>query len=462
MPRKSLDPPLSFKAFLSHRYKSPDDNLYFFKLFAKIAEVQFEVDEGTSVLNITRIERMIRDSNAFIGIYPFPGTPDEAQDRANLLGASHYFRLEIDLAIRSRKPAIVFYDKLYGNVLQCPAGITVCQFDGKEIRSPGGSPTAAVYRDAFVRFREVVSRGMDYDVARARTPSQTVAVAIPDRTSWGGYGEYAQDIIGTVQENWNGEVITIPWPPTLDRNSFIKLQNLDWAIVDIGKEMAETGLPAYLHGRFVPMMRLKYSPPDGEATASRFEQMIVGDVKAGYAEDILAWTDRKSLLEGIKQRILAVKADVRRINTAEQATEYFQDAARRKESVFFSYAGDDKAKGALLSAELKRHFQQVFDYRDNESIRAGEPWVDEIFDQLSQSAIGISLLSAGYFESDNCQHEARDLVARRDNKKLKFLPVYLAGEEFKMPSWLESTQYMTWSNDLSVEDLVQKIIGRIK
>src|ERR1700752_3308089 len=114
MPRKSnrSSTPFSFKAFLSHRYKSPLENLYFFNLFGEIAEVQFEVDEGLSVVNVTRLERMIRDCDAFIGIYPFPGAWKDAQDRANLLKASQYFRLELDLAIRARKPAIIFYDRL--------------------------------------------------------------------------------------------------------------------------------------------------------------------------------------------------------------------------------------------------------------------------------------------------------------------------------------------------------------
>jgi|SRR5947207_15869533 len=112
MPKKP-SPSLSFKAFLSHRYKSPVVNLYFFNLFSKLAEVQFEVDEGSSTMNVTRVERIIRNCDAFIGIYPFPGASGEAS-REKLQEASQYFRLELDLAVRSRKPAIIFYDELYG------------------------------------------------------------------------------------------------------------------------------------------------------------------------------------------------------------------------------------------------------------------------------------------------------------------------------------------------------------
>ena len=37
---------VELKAFLSHRYKSPDVNLYFHQLFSEVAEVQFDVDVG--------------------------------------------------------------------------------------------------------------------------------------------------------------------------------------------------------------------------------------------------------------------------------------------------------------------------------------------------------------------------------------------------------------------------------
>jgi hypothetical protein len=459
--KKSLAAPFSFKAFLSHRYKSPQDNLYFFNLFGEISEVQFEVDEGLSVVNVTRLERMIRDCDAFIGIYPFPGSWKESQDRANLLRASQYFRLELDLAIRARKPAIIFYDRLYGNLFECPARITARDFDGHEIRSPGGSPRADVYRDAFRKFCDVVRTAMSYYVAQAGNPKSTVGLALPLQKTGGKYQAYAREIEAVVRENWDGDVEIMRWPPVLDREAFILIQGLDWAIVDIGQQMAETGLPAYLHGRFVPTMRLRHAPPPNPAS-SRFEQMIVTGSRAGYAEDILAWSDKKSLLAGIKQRIRAIKADVKRISTAAEAQQYFQGAAKRKEPVFLSYSGTNHEQGSVLSTELKRQFQKVFDYRDGESISAGQEWLDEIFDQLSAAAIGISLLSAGYLKSDNCLHEARELVANRDNKTMKFLPVYIEGEKIKTPSWMRSTQYLTWPKDLSVEDLVRKIIELIQ
>ncbi len=457
-PAKTSEP-FSFKAFLSHRYKSPEVNLYFFNLFSDIAEAQFEVDEGTFTMNVTRVERMIRECNAFIGIYPFPGTWEEAQSRENLLKACQYFRLELDLAIRSRKPAIIFYDKVYGNLLKYSESATLRDFDSREVSSPGGSPNASLYREAFKEFCEVVRTGMAYRVARARDPRTTIGVALPPQTPWGGYQPYRDKIEATLKEHCNGDLRTVAWPPALDRDSFTLLHQLDWALIDIGEEMAATGLPAYWHGRAVPMMRLKHVPDGPEAAAaSTLEKTLFGGVEVGYGEDMLAWKDESSLISGLEQRLKALKADVTRINTTEEALDYFKKAARRKEAVFLSYAGKDGNSGSALSAALKEHFQKVFDYRDGKSIRPGQPWLDEIFDQLSASAIGISLLSSDYIKSGNCMHEARDMVARLDNKNMKLVPILLPGEDFEMPSWLTSIQYVAWKTDQRAQELVQRII----
>src|SRR5215831_6459318 len=98
---------VSFSTFLSHKYNSANVNEYFFRLLSEVADVQFEVDAGKSSTNVTRLERMIRDADAFIGIYPFE--PVDLADPApkELLEASQYFRLELDLATRARKPGLI-------------------------------------------------------------------------------------------------------------------------------------------------------------------------------------------------------------------------------------------------------------------------------------------------------------------------------------------------------------------
>src|SRR5215208_6864884 len=122
----------TFKVFLSHRYKSPLINQFLFEVLSAQANIQFEVDVGTKATNVTRLERFVRDSDAFVGIYPFPSEDDARPDLKAALTASKYFRLELDLAARSRRPAVVFIDKRYGTAITVPDSFHECRYDHRE------------------------------------------------------------------------------------------------------------------------------------------------------------------------------------------------------------------------------------------------------------------------------------------------------------------------------------------
>jgi hypothetical protein len=449
---------LSFKAFLSHRYKSPEVNRYFFGIFADAAEVQFEVDEGALAINVTRLERMIRDCDAFIGIYPFPGR-DAVPEREELLHASRYFRLELDLAIRARKPGLIFYDRRYRQLFKGPPSISSLEFDSLEIESPGGSPSAGVYRRAFRTFCERVAAWKEYDVtARAGgSPVEGVALLLPVRgRGVDGYTAAEIDVVTSVLASGGyDDVKSVPWPPVLDGATLTLLQQADWAVTDVGRSSQASGAAAYLHGSFVPTMRLlRVSKERSREEAVEF---LYGGVEVGYAEDIVTWSRMQSLREGLQQRLSSLHVPVRRISTTNEADDYFRSASLRKETVFVSYAGKDEQAVTELVASLRGKFQRVFDYRDGESIRPGQPWLEEIFTQLSASAIGIPIFSTHYVESENCLHELREMVAQRDSKKMQLIPVVL-DERVDIPVYARQLQYLPrWKYDRA-ENLTEALV----
>lgn len=451
----------SFTTFLSHRYKSPEINIFFFKLFADIAEIQFEVDEGTFATNVTRLERMIRSADAFIGLYPFPGSSEAAQQPEELKKASRYFRLELDLAIRSHKPAIIFYDDRYGNILRCPDNILSVPFNFREITGTGQVPKAKMYKEIFKKFREIVTASMTYCMKQVNNPKTVVGIAVPlQSASSNGYTpEDIQIIEDALEKNGFDDRKILRWPPCLNRDSFAIFHQADWIVVDTGEEMAKTGIPAYLHGQFVPMMRLHRVSSDSEATTlSVMEKALFADVDVGYNKDIIVWNTHNALEAGLQERLFSLKASVKRISILEEAERYFGSAALRKEAVFLSYSGKDRDIAAGLSTELKKHFQTVFDYRDGESIRPGQPWMNEIFKQLSSSAIGVPLLSENYIASGNCLHEAQEMIANYDSGNMKVLPIKLYKDPLTPPPWLQSLQYLRYPDYAKTEDVVKEII----
>src|SRR5258708_40083399 len=98
------------RTFLSHKYKSAAENLYFWSILSEEAGFQFEVDEGTKPTNVTRLEMMMRRCNAIVGIFTLPEVT-AGPSREELLKEYAYFRLETDLAIRSGTPTLLYIDK---------------------------------------------------------------------------------------------------------------------------------------------------------------------------------------------------------------------------------------------------------------------------------------------------------------------------------------------------------------
>jgi hypothetical protein len=445
----------SIQMFLSHRYKSPEVNLYFFEAFSEKAEIQFDVDAGTMATCVTRLERIIRNVDAFIGIYPYPDPNENAPGVEQKREASRYFRLELDLAVRSRKPALVFYDSRYGHLLECPPSLNAHTFDMREILGAGGKPKRARHRRLFEEFLGEVKAFADYQSARRVEPplENQVALVFPQPNGVYTPGE-RRTILSTLQ-NAGCDILDLPWPPRLTLSFLSQLERADWVVTDIGEPACATGVPAFLHGQFYPLVRLLCTR---EHDACGLETTLFGGTEVGYPKDILRWRDETSLRTGLEKRIALIKAPATRISTTEQAVQYFRKAALRNDAVFLSYAGADQEIGAVISSELKKRFQTVFDYRDGTSIVTGKPWLDEVFESLAASAIGIPLLSANYVHSENCLHEAREMASRVDQKKILVLPIKIRQEEFELPIWAQSTQYARFWEHQNPAALVEWLV----
>jgi len=454
---------MELKAFLSHRYKSPDVNLYSHKLFAELAEVQFDVDIGLMPTNVTRLERMIRDSDAFIGIYPFPGDPQTRESLPDLRAASKYFRLELDLAIRSHTPLLVFYDQRYSQVFSFPKAIFSLAFDIQEITGPGGSPQRALFRRVFDNYCEQVKASMAAAISKpVEARRSEIGILVPAA----GPEEirYSADHIDAIEEVHNkygfNRIKRFRWPPILNGDYLADIESLDWVIVDIGVSAMSSGIVGYLHGRPVPMLRLLKGVESTEGVKEQQSyRCLYGGVEVGYHTDIVGWNDVARLKKELDERLLTLTAPVRRISSHAESEAYFRAASLRREPVFLSYSGKDEELASQISGELKKRFQKVFDYKDGESITPGESWLKEIFEKLSVAALGIPLVSSNYIRSGNCEHEAQEMVSQRDAGKMTVIPLKLYKEDrFDLPTWMGNIQYMHIYDYSDVPSTMAKIV----
>lgn len=444
----------AIEVFLSHRYKSPAINQYFFDLFRPLAEVQFSVDATKLQINVTRLERQIRSADAFVGIYPFPrpeGGSRSAPTRQQLLTASQYFRLEIDLALRCGCPAIVFSDKVYGPALPIPASMMHCEFDSAELLGRGASPSAPAYRHRFSEFLSMAIASMDSRHVFNQRAVETNSAGLLLPPGAAGYSAGARQVIRKLLTTQNFTTVDLDWQAPLTVKTMAALAALDIVVTDIGDWSSGHGLVPYLHGRLVPTIRLSKR---SARRAEGLRRTLFGGLNVGYSEDIVDWDTTASLKSQLSSRLTALTEQQRRIGTAAEARDYFLSAARRKEAVFISYSGRDAAIAQPIRKALEARFSRVFDYRDGRSIRPGEPWMDEIFDSLAESAIGIPLLSPEYLKSGYCMKEARFMVDRRTTGRMQVLPLEVAAPQRRLPPWLTDLQWKPWSQLAHASDVV--------
>jgi hypothetical protein len=446
-----------FDVFLSHRYQSPEVNLYFYEAISSASQVTFRVDRGTVSTSTTRLERMIRDADAFIGVFPIPGDPQAAHDRAALLDYSRYFRLELDMAIRSKKPAAVFYDRRYGNTFKMPPSIVSFPYNAQDISWPSSATQLRLQRIAEMLFShlaasvraEAAKREVDYE-------RDLVGVLLPEDDSCPGLAAAARELLS----EQSLEPLELSWPPRLDAGSLTQLRRCDWIILDTSAPASEV-LLAFSHGQFIPTLRTRRAAnADGSGlTPSITEEVLFGALEVGYRKDVISWHTKDDLLTGLTKKIGVLRLEPELIGNSSRAADYFASAAKRKERVFLSYAGEDADQGTQFAAELGKHFQEVFDYRAPTALRPGDPWIDQLFEQLSAAAVGVLLISSAYQESRYCMDEARTLYDAYQQGKLMLLPVKL--DDAAPPAFLTGVQYERL-RQRSPEQIVGDLLARLR
>ena len=452
----------TFKAFLSHRYKSPDVNQRFFDLLAACANVQFEVDVGSKPTNVTRLERFVRDADAFVGIYPFPSTDDARPSRETIAEESKYFRLELDLAIRSARPGIVFVDQRYGSAISVPSALRECRYDHREVANAGPLRREDSFREQVRAFVDDVAAAMRRLADQGRAAGRDrVGLLLPV-----GHGSDALYTAGDAEmlaeqlRNLSLNPVEMDLSRGADGEFMRRLESLDWAVCDIGAEACAGGMPAFVHGRFIPQLRMIRPASATEAARSPLESGILKSFEAGYPKDIVRWHDRDGLLDQFVQRLSVLYEPRKYIGNTAEAQAYFASASLRKETVFLSYSGEDRTRVEGLAQALRRVFQNVFDYRDQgQSIVPGSRWIEEIFNKLAGSALAVPVLSPEYFGSDNCTHEAREIIALADNRKLKVVPVKLRDGPLDLPTWMRDIQYLRGWEYTSAGALAEKVVA---
>jgi len=459
-PDRADERPEEFSVFLSHSYKSSDVNLHFYQALSEVAPLVFRVDQGDTSTSVTRLERMVRDADAFIGIYPIPGDQPAAPNRAAKLHASRYFRLELDLAIRSRKPVAIFHDQRYGSLFGNLESVTYHPYDAQDIgRTANSSARQRLQQaaDGFFKSMEVQTQ------VTAMRPGDhqpgLVGILIPEaELGQPGLTREVSDLLS--QEGLESRLLG--WPPRLSAAYVSELRRCDWVIIDTSTTQAQA-LLAFLHGHFIPTLRVRQQSEEGPQAPSHSttEEMLYGAFEVGYNKDLITWPDAGSLLDGLSGKIRLIQQEPRLIGDHRQAIDYFTAAAKRPERVFLSYAGEDSAIAQQFAEELDLRFKGVFHYRSDSpgaSLRVGDPWLSQLQEEITAAAIGVLLISSAYEKSGYCNTEAEHLLDESIKRKLRLLPVRLVdARPLPLMKGIQHTKLAGSSPGKIVADFVDKL-----
>ena len=409
---------------------------------------------------MTRLERMVRDADAFLGLYPYPEAPEVRPTAAALRAQSAYFRLELDLAVRSGKPAIVFYDQRYRAVL--PRVPYAVPYDPQELVGEGGWPTRQRMADVFTEFSSTVEAARTYQprAPRERLRREAkVGLLLPTGQGPGAYTAEDLHALEECLEYLGLECVSLELPRVIGPEFLIEVWQLDWAVVDVGATGTDGAVLAYLHGQFLPMLRLRRVLQGGvPGRASALERILYGGFNVGYSED--NHTARSRLPGGRRCATLTPRSTARRPTLAPprrpSATSLGPRSARRRSSsATAARTGPGWRRSPTPWSSVSRRSTTT----GGDSIPVGSNWYDEIIRQVSTSPVGIPFLSASYLTKPYCLEEAERMASRHVEGKMTVLPVNL--DDTTPPAVLDRIQYVRTAAFPDAASLVEHLIAQL-
>jgi hypothetical protein len=320
---------------------------------------------------------------------------------------SKYFRLELELAARSGKSGIVLTDRRFRGIIDVPPTMLREQFDVREIAGDGAKPSSNRFERAFSEFCERVGAALQHDlrVGNPARDSDTVGLLLPVGPAH-GYQPEELEAISTAVKRAHYKPVPMSWPPSITPGWISDVDASNWIIADVGAESMATGVIGFLHGAFVPTMRLMRVETAKDAEPRLMpESALYGGVEVGYRKDVARWWDTATLITEIVNPAYAGRCNPPFRHTGRGTR--LPRRLRNEGRVFISYPAPTKGNEDLRAAFVRR-FQEVLTI--GTANRLPRPALDRSNLNSLSSPVCVPLLSSTYVASGNCIHELDDAV----------------------------------------------------
>lgn len=392
--------------YFSHSYRAEErDASEFFWRKLERHGFGFTVDSQSGALSTCHLEMVMRRSACFVAVIPL--RPSEQTYRC-----SPFMVHEYGLAVRARKPRLVFAEK----------GISRRHFlDVDEVHVFDRDELASYGDDFEQSFHRLLLESQAYSAAADQLRGE-VGLALPNNPA---YREIRPVIIALL-ERYGYVVAEAPWHLRDPADIAFRLDRFEFVVVDVASRAAPAWFYPTLVGRFIPTLDLIHETDSG--TPTPIPPLVAGGaLRAAASQDdlVLRWHDADDLVIQLDQQLSRFDLPRQQFRSLEEGVGYIRSIGRTAGTIFLSTARADAALAGELGRALKLLNFSFFHYVYNNTIPLGQQWQQRLESLITASRVFVPLVSEAYWHSEWCRQELTTAQRLSADGQLTIVPYFL-------------------------------------
>ncbi|MGW1214125.1 toll/interleukin-1 receptor domain-containing protein [Streptomyces sp. NPDC002499] len=421
--------------YFSHSYRRADRdvNEFFWRTF-DAHRFGFTVDPQSGPLSTCHLEMVMRRSACFVAVVTL-------RRQQHTYKCSPFIVYEYGLAVRARKPRLVFAEKGVPAHL-FPDATERFVFDRDDLDTYGGFEGPV---------RKLLLQAQGYSAAGDQLIGE-VGLALPDSPAY----RRAMPLLTQALQRFGYAVSKVDLDFRDPGGIAFQLDRFDFVMIDVAASRLPKWLYPLLFGRFIPTLNLVHHEA-ADRSDRRVPEMVVGEVLRDATQPydpVLWWRDPARLAAELERQLARFDLPRHQFRTMDEGIGYIRSTGRAHGRIFLSTAGPDNALSREVGRVLKLHNFDFFHYVYNNTIPKGSNWQVRLEEQLTASQVFVPLVSEAYWRSDWCRRELVTARKLSDAGRLTIIPYFLDGS-----SGETIPEQGTDIADLTEAERVSRIVG---
>jgi nucleoside phosphorylase len=428
---------LPVPTYFSHSYRRNDRevNLFFWRLFCENGFF-FAVDPKSSTLSAPYLEYLVQRASCFVSVLVH--RPEQTRYRC-----SPFQLFEYGLAVRARKPRLMFVEQAIPGYLFPPGSPAVIPFNRQRLHA---------HMDDFVKPIQALA-----EIAR---PHRHQDVRLRGKVgiilSGPAYEEIKPDIYRIAKDHgFLPEDVEFSFDQSFEFS--LRMDEYDLVVLEVGPESTPAWIYPFVHARFIPSVKLCHVSHTDSAVAGRLPDLVreqLFESAAATDEPVIIWQDADSLLRELDRQLSRFDRERTEFHGVTAGEKYFRSLGRSDIRVFISNTSGANDFARMLAARLEVENIPYFHYKSNNTIPLGTQWSEQLLDEVDRSTVFVALLTRDYAASAWSMRELDRAMELMEKKGLRLYPYFLqdAGGLPPMPQGRDL-------RGLSAEEQAAKIVA---